>query len=215
MLQAIDKLWQQHITDMDALREGVRLRAQGQRDPLVEYKREAYEIFETLMNNINFEILNGMFRSTTNLSAFEDFLASLPASNADEEDADVMDILGNGDLLSALRERLAGLAGAAAEPDELPDFPESVTESMPQMPELPVMGESISGAMETSVPRSEKKMVLPKKKKTFVNIKRPEGSGDLVMVSPEMMPEEDEGVTIGSIDSGHMPVAEEDEAPRA
>ena len=215
MLQAIDKLWQQHLTDMDALREGVRLRAQGQRDPLVEYKREAYEIFETLMNNINFEILNGMFRSTTNLSAFEDFLASLPASNADEEDADVMDILGNGDLLSALRERLAGLAGAAAEPDELPDFPESVTESMPQMPELPVMGESLSGAMVDSVPRSDKKMVLPKKKKTFINIKRPEGSGDLVMVSPETMPAEDDGVTIGSIDSGHMPVAEEDEAPQA
>ena len=204
MLQAIDKLWQQHLTDMDALREGVRLRAQGQRDPLVEYKREAYEIFETLMNNINFEILNGMFRSTTNLSAFEDFLASLPASNAEEEGADVMDILGNGDLLSALRERLAGIAPKASEPED----------TLP-LPELPVMGESISGAMETSVPRSEKKMVLPKKKKNFVNIKRPEGSGDLVMVSPEMMPAEDDGVTIGSIDSGHMPVAEEDEAPRA
>ncbi len=207
MLQAIDKLWQQHLTDMDALREGVRLRAQGQRDPLVEYKREAYEIFETLMNNINFEILNGMFRSTTNLSAFEDFLASLPTSNAEEEDADVMDILGNGDLLSALRERLAGLAPKASEPEE--------TLPLPEMPQLPVMGESVSGALETVVPRSEKKMVLPKKKKSFVNIKRPEGSGDLVMVSPEMMPAEDDGVTIGSIDSGHMPVAEEDEAPRA
>lgn len=118
-----------------------------------------------------------------------------------------MDILGNGDLLSALRERLAGLAPKAAEPED--------TLPLPEMPELPVMGESVSGAMETTVPRSEKKMVLPKKKKTFVNIKRPEGSGDLVMVSPEMMPGEDDGVTIGSIDSGHMPVAEEDEAPRA
>ena len=58
MLQAIDKLWQKHLTDMDALREGVRLRAQGQRDPLVEYKREAYGIFESLMQNIDYEILD-------------------------------------------------------------------------------------------------------------------------------------------------------------
>ncbi|MGN0836219.1 MAG: preprotein translocase subunit SecA, partial [Akkermansia sp.] len=107
ILQAIDRLWQKHLTDMDALREGVRLRAQGQRDPLVEYKKEAYELFETLMHNIDFEILNGLFRSTTNLSAFEDFLSTLPASQADAEDSSVSDLLGSGDLLSALREQLA------------------------------------------------------------------------------------------------------------
>lgn len=106
MLQSIDRLWQQHIVDMDSLREGVRLRAQGQRDPLVEYKREAYEMFEVLMRDIQFEILGNLFRSTTSLSAFEDFLASLPDSNADEEDSDVTDILGNGDLLSVLREQM-------------------------------------------------------------------------------------------------------------
>ncbi len=183
MLQSIDKLWQQHITDMDALREGVRLRAQGQRDPLVEYKREAYDIFETLMHNIDLEMCSNLFRSTTSLNAFEDFLASLPDSNAEEEDADVTDLLGNGDLLSALREHLSMIRTRQQEAgvdDAAPraDAPE-MTAPAPAR-EMPTMGESLSGSVVPTSGMKEKKMVLPKKKIT-VNIKRPEGSGDLVM----------------------------------
>lgn len=118
MLQSIDKLWQQHIMDMDALREGVRLRAQGQRDPLVEYKREAYGIFEALISSIQYEILNNLFRSTTNLNAFEDFLASLPGSNAEDEDDSITDILGKGDLLSMLREQMARIQKQHGHPHE-------------------------------------------------------------------------------------------------
>ena len=219
ILQAIDKLWQKHITDMDALREGVRLRAQGQRDPLVEYKREAYEIFEDLMHNIDFEILNGLFRSTTNLSAFEDFLASLPTSNAEDEDSDVTDILGNGDLLSALREQMELIharqeqqRAAAPAPEipetPLPDMSDEPAETLPApdmgMPTPPVAGESVSGGMVNAVPRSEKKMVLPKKKISIKSIKRPEGSGDLVMEAPNAPADAPEGETIGSVDSGNM-----------
>ncbi|MBQ3217538.1 MAG: preprotein translocase subunit SecA [Akkermansia sp.] len=193
MLQAIDKLWQQHITDMDALREGVRLRAQGQRDPLVEYKREAYEIFEALMNNIQFEILNNLFRSTTNLNAFEDFLASLPGSNAEEEDADVTDILGNGDLLSLLREQMSQIAARAkaAEPaapqlDALPEMP-GITEPMdsfsPTM-ELPE-GESVSGAPMPGVRmKAEKKLTMPRKK-VMGKVKRESNPGVLAMGGEE------------------------------
>lgn len=198
ILQAIDKLWQRHITDMDALREGVRLRAQGQRDPLVEYKREAYEIFEQLMRNIDFEVLNGLFRSTTSLSAFEDFLASLPASNAEEEDSDVTDILGNGDLLSVLREQMERIQRQhAAEPEELPDIPEP--EEEPQ--ELP-FDQSASGSLAAPLSKPEKKLELPKRKRRFVNIKRAEG-GDLTMSAP-VASEAVEGETLGSVDSGSM-----------
>ncbi len=78
LLNAIDRLWQEHLYGMDALREGVYLRAYGQKDPLVEFKTEAYDMFEVLMANINSEILHNLFRSASNLMAFEQFLANLP-----------------------------------------------------------------------------------------------------------------------------------------
>jgi preprotein translocase subunit SecA len=78
ILNAIDRLWQEHLYAMDALREAVYLRAYGQKDPLVEYKNEAFEMFTELMGNIKGEILHNLFRSTSNLMAFEHFLASLP-----------------------------------------------------------------------------------------------------------------------------------------
>ena len=78
VLNAIDRLWQEHLYSMDGLRDGVHLRAHGQKDPLVEYKNEAYVLFEDLMSTIKFEVLNNLFRSTTNLLQFEQFLHSLP-----------------------------------------------------------------------------------------------------------------------------------------
>ena len=78
ILTGVDKLWQEHLYNMDALREGVHLRAQGQKDPLVEYKNEAYSLFATLMGNIENETLSNLFRSTTNISQFENFMQGLP-----------------------------------------------------------------------------------------------------------------------------------------
>jgi preprotein translocase subunit SecA len=78
ILNAIDRLWQEHLYAMDALREAVYLRAYGQKDPLVEYKTEAYDMFVGLMSSIKFEVLHNLFRSTSNLLAFEHFLATLP-----------------------------------------------------------------------------------------------------------------------------------------
>jgi preprotein translocase subunit SecA len=78
ILNAIDRLWQEHLYAMDALREGVYLRGYAQKDPLIEYKTEAYDMFVELMANIKNEVLHNLFRSTTNLRAFEDFLGSLP-----------------------------------------------------------------------------------------------------------------------------------------
>ena len=78
ILNAIDRLWQEHLYAMDALREGVYLRSYAQKDPLIEYKTEAYDMFVELMANIKNEVLNNLFRSTSNLQAFENFLATLP-----------------------------------------------------------------------------------------------------------------------------------------
>ncbi|MEY2564163.1 MAG: preprotein translocase subunit SecA [Verrucomicrobiota bacterium] len=78
ILNAIDRLWQEHLYAMDALREGVYLRSYAQKDPLIEYKTEAYEMFVELMANIKNEVLHNLFRSTSNLQAFENFLSTLP-----------------------------------------------------------------------------------------------------------------------------------------
>ncbi len=78
VLGAIDPLWQEHLYNMDGLRKGIGLRGYGQKDPLVEYKQEAYTMFEALMANINREIASNLFRSASSLEAFEKFLASLP-----------------------------------------------------------------------------------------------------------------------------------------
>ncbi len=66
-LHAIDPLWQEHLDEMDELREGVYLRAQGQKDPIVEYKNEAYELFVVLMKEIKQTALQNLFRSAASL----------------------------------------------------------------------------------------------------------------------------------------------------
>ncbi|HEY1769664.1 MAG TPA: preprotein translocase subunit SecA [Chthoniobacterales bacterium] len=78
ILNAIDRLWQEHLYAMDALREGVYLRGYAQKDPLIEYKTEAYDMFVELMASIKNEVLHNLFRSTSNLQAFETFLSTLP-----------------------------------------------------------------------------------------------------------------------------------------
>ena len=62
MLPIIDRLWVDHLYVMDALKTGIGLRGYGQRDPRVEYEKEAYEIFEDLKSNIADEAIKAWFR---------------------------------------------------------------------------------------------------------------------------------------------------------
>jgi len=78
ILSAIDRLWQEHLYEMDSLRYSIGLRSYGQRDPLIEYKAEAYKIFDELMVNIKTEICHNIFRSASSLMAFENFLRNMP-----------------------------------------------------------------------------------------------------------------------------------------
>jgi len=61
-LSTLDKLWIDHLTAMDNLREGIGLRGYAQKDPLVEYKKEAFEMFERLINQIDYEVIRKIFR---------------------------------------------------------------------------------------------------------------------------------------------------------
>ena len=85
ILNAVDRLWQEHLYGMDSLREAVHWRQQGQKDPLQEFKKDAYVLFQDLMDNIKAETLGNLFRSTTNLQGFEDFLRNLQTKQSGGE----------------------------------------------------------------------------------------------------------------------------------
>jgi len=62
LLQVIDTKWKEHLYGLDNLREGIGLRAYGQRDPLVEYKREAFDMFDQMTDSIKEEAVELLFR---------------------------------------------------------------------------------------------------------------------------------------------------------
>jgi preprotein translocase subunit SecA len=57
VLDSIDSLWKDHLLNMDHLKEGIGLRAYGQKDPLIEYKREGYEFFARMMASIKEQVI--------------------------------------------------------------------------------------------------------------------------------------------------------------
>jgi preprotein translocase subunit SecA len=62
MLKVVDQKWMDHIDAMDQLREGIGLRAYGQRDPVIEYKIEGYDMFQEMIKNIQEDTLRYLFR---------------------------------------------------------------------------------------------------------------------------------------------------------
>ncbi len=68
MLAVLDKKWREHLYEMDYLQEGIGLRAMGQRDPLVEYQREGYDLFVAMMDSIKEQVVGLVFNAQVNLS---------------------------------------------------------------------------------------------------------------------------------------------------
>ena len=62
LLRQMDSKWMEHLRAMDDLREGIGLRAYGQRDPLLEYKFEAYEMFQSMMEKMQEDVVQLLFR---------------------------------------------------------------------------------------------------------------------------------------------------------
>ena len=87
MLPIIDRLWVDHLYIMDALKSGIGLRGYGQKDPRVEYEKEAYEIFEDLKSNIADEAIKAVFavRIERTDESQEDDLVHLPNVNGTAE----------------------------------------------------------------------------------------------------------------------------------
>jgi len=61
MLRAVDGLWVRHLTDLDALREGIGLRAYGQQNPLVSYRKEAHEMYQALLARIQETVVRSVY----------------------------------------------------------------------------------------------------------------------------------------------------------
>ncbi|HUF62430.1 MAG TPA: preprotein translocase subunit SecA [Verrucomicrobiales bacterium] len=134
MLNAVDKLWQEHLFKMDSLREAVFLRSYGQKDPLIEYKNEAYAIFVELMDNIRQDVLQSLFRSTTSIEGFQAFLAKLQRHLRTNESS--MTVEGGGATSTASSG--AGPGGLDVPGDEDEDLRPKIT--LPVRRDLPKVG---------------------------------------------------------------------------
>jgi len=86
VLTAIDKLWKEHLHAMDHLRQSVAFSHMAQKDPLIEYKQQAFTLFDELTTNIVQEVLNNMFRTATSLAAFEEMLHDSPQFTMSDDD---------------------------------------------------------------------------------------------------------------------------------
>ncbi len=84
MLNAIDHRWKEHLYTIDKVKEGINLRAYGQKDPLIEYKKEAFKAFEQLNNVIKADTLEKVMRVQLVPEAMQDAVEKLRPSEADE-----------------------------------------------------------------------------------------------------------------------------------
>ena len=115
---------------MEELRRSVNLRSYGQKDPLNEYKSEAYVFFQELMTNVRTEICNSVFRSATSQEAFSNMLARM---------SKVAQVAGPG---TGMGQGASALTDAASQPQsgEAPGKPVELPKVEPIRRELPKVG---------------------------------------------------------------------------
>jgi preprotein translocase subunit SecA len=83
LLKVIDNKWMAHLDDMDALREGIGLQAYGQRDPVVEYKMQGYEMYESMMASIQEETIRILFHIRVEQKVEREPAAKVTGTNKD------------------------------------------------------------------------------------------------------------------------------------
>ena len=118
ILHSIDQLWQEHLYEMDSLRESIGNYRYAQKDPLVEYKHAAYEIFVGLMDRIKIEVLGNLFRTTTRPENYGNVLRGIQTSRPD-----------------VLSELAAGDSSGIAQEDDNPkiEIPKTVKREAPKV----------------------------------------------------------------------------------
>jgi preprotein translocase subunit SecA len=96
MLQSLDSHWREHLAALDHLRQGIHLRGYAQKNPKQEYKREAFELFETLLDLVRKEVTRIVF--TVQIRSAEDVEETAPhadVQNVKYQHADYDEALGN------------------------------------------------------------------------------------------------------------------------
>jgi len=89
LLQTLDQLWKDHLLSLDHLRQGINLRAYAQRDPLSEYKQEAFSLFEYMLNHLREVIVTRISRMQLRVTLTEDVMRTLkPQQNMQESRLD-------------------------------------------------------------------------------------------------------------------------------
>ena len=84
MLRVIDRIWMEHIDELRYLREAVALSGYGQRDPLIEYKNQAFQIFEEMVAKIDYETLATLMRVKINVQIVKPAPMPLMRTNEDK-----------------------------------------------------------------------------------------------------------------------------------
>ena len=110
MLRAIDILWMDHLDQMEHLRDSVRLRAYGQRDPLVEYKNEGIRLFRELQGAIRSQIVSTIFKvgGTVRPAISEKIIETKP---------EVLGISDRADSVSGVPNSESGIANKGSKPE--------------------------------------------------------------------------------------------------
>jgi len=119
ILQSVDEHWQEYLRNMDSLREGIGLRAYGQRDPLIEYKREAFNLFGDLMDRIKTEIGQNIFRTGSSMENLQSFWQSLNKMMVNNQAQQQVSAMG------AAKQQAAASAGHGAPPGVQSEAPVS------------------------------------------------------------------------------------------
>ncbi|WP_255988285.1 preprotein translocase subunit SecA [Chitinolyticbacter albus] len=116
LLQHLDYSWREHLTSLDHLRQGIHLRGYAQKNPKQEYKREAFELFEALLDSIKRDVvrivMNVQVRSQADLDAVAP--QALPESSMQFQHADLEALLASGDeeqIKAALMSAMAAQGG--------------------------------------------------------------------------------------------------------
>lgn len=117
LLTTIDSLWKDHLLGMDHLREGIGLQGYGQKDPLIEYKKQGFKFFEMMMNQITGDVVKKLFAvqvAPEFLEAFEEEEPALPEMQ--------YNLSADGDLIPQSSEKPAAPAHAVENPVANPLF---------------------------------------------------------------------------------------------
>ena len=116
MLETVDRQWKDHLYSLDHLKEGIGLRGYGQKDPLVEYKRESFELFQDMKRRVDEDMVNRLWIGQFSRSSAMTRRAAAAAPRGDADDAERAEGRAGGRVCLAPRARRPAPPGLPSRP---------------------------------------------------------------------------------------------------